>query len=775
MQVGLNWRKSVFALFFTLAAFYVLYPSAVSAKDTSFSRSGKKNEIGSFDLAKIREELEKENQALQSLGDKARSLVSSDSKEEDFVPLYKEAKRRKEKITVLQNEWKRLRGSTASSEDEAMWHMPDGTLSQLVTDFGSPDTVYIVPPEIGSMRVGLIGNISIPKESWEDMLEWVLAEQGIGIQRINPYCKQLFQVGQGPLRFNKLIDKEEDLLFVPDREVVCFLLNTKGIDTKATGLSLEKMLSSVLVQVKPFRTSLALIGRAIDVQKGIQIAHFLLEQGSKREFRVVPLAKISSQDMEAILRSALGNPISWGHSLSFSSQSSELDGVGLQVVPLAAPGGLFLIGSKEEVDRAASIIQKIEEGLIGPAKKEIIRYRVKHTDPVELGKVLAKICRILTTTGPPLSDEEAIEEIASAQSEVDKTGVPPLVVPGGLAKFSEEQRGSTWGDYNVVVDMKTSTLFLAIETYLSNHILDLIKRLDVPEKMVRIDFILFEKSLTERGESGISLLSLGSEASSNDALGMRFPGNATTALRREFGILQFFLSSSAELLQIPPFDFAFNFLVGQEDIQIHANPSLITMNGTTAVINLVEETSVNVGQTAVPSGSATVFKDSYVRAQYGIKIRVKPVVHEEENERYVTMDCDLTFESHRGGAEGRPEIHTRNIKNLCRIRDQESVIIGGLRQKDIEDRHNGLPILGELPIFRSFFGYNTVSDRSTETFVLIRPQIIDSLQQDAQVTQLQALRRRPGDLLPAPLKKHGRRTEGIRAKLPQTFKLIFGR
>uniref|UniRef100_UPI00195A4B03 type II secretion system protein GspD n=1 Tax=Candidatus Similichlamydia epinepheli TaxID=1903953 RepID=UPI00195A4B03 len=476
-------------------------------------------------------------------------------------------------------------------------------------------------------------------------------------------------------------------------------------------------------------------------------------------------------------RSALGNPLSWGHSLSFSSQSSELDSVGLQVVPLISPGGLFLIGSKEEVDRAANIMQKIEDGLSGPAKKEIIRYNVKHTDPVELGKVIAKICRILATAGPPLSEEEAVEHIKNAASQVEeeRTGVSPLVVPGGLAKFSEEQRGSTWGDYNVVVDMKTSTLFLAIETYLSQHILDLIKKLDVPEKMVRIDFILFEKSLTERGESGISLISIGSEASGNDSSGVRFPGSSTTSLRRDFGILQFFLSSSAELLQIPPFDFAFNFLVGQEDIQIHANPSLLTMNGTTAVINLVEETSVNVGQTAVPSGGSTLFKDSYVRAQYGIKIRVKPVIHEEENERYITMDCDLTFESHRGGVEGRPEIHTRNIKNLCRIRDQESVIIGGLRQKDIEDRHNGLPILGELPLFRSFFGYNTMSDRSTETFVLIRPQIIDSLQQDAQVTQLQALKRRPGDLLPAPLKKYGRRTEGIRAKLPQTFKLIFGR
>ncbi|RDB31169.1 type II secretion system protein GspD [Candidatus Similichlamydia laticola] len=773
MQVSSFWQK-IFTLL-ALAAF------SLTSGFSSLLAKGKSLPIGLTDLEaanlrRIQEELASEKKALDLLSERARDLVDSRAPEEDFSELYQEAKRRKGNISKLEEEWRSLRNINIPSESEAMWHMPDATVAQLVTDFGSQDTVYIVPPDIGATRIGLIGNVSVPKESWEGMLEWVLAEQGIGVQRVNAYCKQLFHVSQGPLRFSKILSKEEDLLLIRDSEVVCFLLDTKGIDTKATGLSLEKMLSSVLVQVKPFRTSIALIGRASDVQKGLQIAYFLLEQGSKREFRVVPLTKIAAQDMEAILRSALGNPLSWGHSLSFSNQTSELEGIGLQVVPLMSPGGLFLVGSKEEVERAAQIMQKIEKGLAGPAKREIIRYVVKHTDPVELGKVLAKICKILTTATPLVHEDDLADQLnEAAQAQEEETGVAPLVVPGGLANLSEDQRGSTWGDYNVVVDMKTNTLFLAIETYLSSHIRELIKKLDVPEKMVRIDFILFEKTLTERGESGISLLSLGPEATTADTWGMRFPSSSSTSLRHEFGILQFFLKSSSELWGIPPFDLAFNFLVGQEDIQIHANPSLLTMNGTSAVINLVEETSINVGQTAVPSGNSTVLKDSYVRAQYGIKIRVKPVIHEEENERYITMDCDLTFESQRGGVEGRPEIHTRNIKNLCRIKDQESVIVGGLRQKDIEDRRSGLPVLGELPLFRTFFGYNAMSDRSTETFVLIRPQIIDSPSGEMYTAQIQALRKRPGDLLPLPLKRQGRRTEGLRARLPQSLRLLFGR
>ena len=49
----------------------------------------------------------------------------------------------------------------------------------------------------------------------------------------------------------------------------------------------------------------------------------------------------------------------------------------------------------------------------------------------------------------------------------------------------------------------------------------------------------------------------------------------------------------------PAYDLALNFLMTQEDIQLNAAPSVITVNQTPATISIVEEISINNGAAPV--------------------------------------------------------------------------------------------------------------------------------------------------------------------------------
>ena len=76
----------------------------------------------------------------------------------------------------------------------------------------------------------------------------------------------------------------------------------------------------------------------------------------------------------------------------------------------------------------------------------------------------------------------------------------------------------------------------------------------------------------------------------------------------------------------PAMDFAYNFLMMQENIQFHAAPSVMTVNQTPATINIVEEISINNGAAPIDANNGVAFEQSYTRAQYGITINMTPSI-----------------------------------------------------------------------------------------------------------------------------------------------------
>ena len=91
---------------------------------------------------------------------------------------------------------------------------------------------------------------------------------------------------------------------------------------------------------------------------------------------------------------------------------------------------------------------------------------------------------------------------------------------------------------------------------------------------------------------------------------------------------------------MPAYDLAYNFLISQEDVRIHANPSVLTINGVPALLNLVEETSLNTGLGQVGKGRRYL-QNTYIRAKYGISIEITPSVQHERDGSFISLDANL--------------------------------------------------------------------------------------------------------------------------------------
>lgn len=285
---------------------------------------------------------------------------------------------------------------------------------------------------------------------------------------------------------------------------------------------------------------------------------------------------------------------------------------------------------------------------------------------------------------------------------------------------------------------------MVIEADILPKIKELIKKLDVPKRMVQIEALLFERRLNRENNFGLNLLRIGDCADNSDFTCFDFSPT---------GLLQFILSRK-KTCSMPAYDLTYRFLMTQEDIQINASPSVVAINQTPATIAIVEEISINTGIYNVATVGGVTLQKAFTRAQYGITIDITPTIHitsedndfaEEEN--YVTLETDITFDTVQPGRDPeRPDVTRRHITNEVRIPDGQTVILGGLRRKITDDKREAIPFIGELPGIGKLFSMRDLHDSETEMFIFLTPTIISNPLDDFERIKCAEMHRRPGDI-----------------------------
>ncbi|HPE85505.1 MAG TPA: hypothetical protein PLO43_04940, partial [Chlamydiales bacterium] len=349
---------------------------------------------------------------------------------------------------------------------------------------------------------------------------------------------------------------------------------------------------------------------------------------------------------------------------------------------------------------------------------------------------------------------------------------PEPVKPGRLA--SQVQKSKS---LNFIPYAKTGSIMMVVRRDTLPKLQELLKKLDVPKKMVQIDVLIFERKLNSKNNFGLNILKMGSAASQKHRGGLSYEDFSGA---KNPGILDFFLSRKASSW-FPAFDVAYSFLLSQEDIRVNAAPTITTINQTPAKIAIVEEISINNGAAPVESNGVTVFEKSFTRNQFGITLVITPTVHEpelgdEDDKRYVTLETNITFDNpQESSREDQPNVDRSNIENQVRVLDGETLILGGIRRKTSEDTNEKLPFLGEIPGIAKLFGTSRMTDKMRELFVFITPHVIVHPGEDAKKLREEALKKRAGDIPEFLQRLKEAQDKQKSTKLENSFDVIFGR
>lgn len=796
----------------------ILSGQSIAEKKASLIESGGdlSSETERF-LQQINLELVETRLEERRLSDEALLLYQRNAPEEEYEPILKRIRELRGYIHTLQESWREMISTQGKQEAYALWYQPETTLEQLIIDYGSQDYVYIMKPDVGSIKISVDSNLPIPRASWNEMLELILTQNGVGIRQLNPFLRELYLLKTDQSSIKLITNNREDLdLYSPDSRIA-FVLTPEPVDVRRVWFFLDHFANHDSTSVQLVGRDILLVAKVSDVRDLLRLYDFIDKNRGDKEYRAISLAKVNAQDMAKILQSVFNQtqeiakvykaPEGGAKKQQETVLAAGPESNGLQVFMLGPQTpALFLVGTKEEIRHAEEVVRDIEAQIGGAREKVVFWYAVKHSSPEEMAEVLSKVYRLMVSEGagygPPAYAQGGpggpgfvggpggpgvpgkpgeqppapggpggqgnnVEQRTIVQQPptpypqaylspnlypIDPYFLQPVlpVMPSFVFPASPKLEKPNIDQGNFIVDPKTGSIVMVVEAALLPKIKELIARMDVPKKQVQIEVLLFEKRVTKQNNYGLNLLRLGSAATGIDAASILF--NQADVNGIATGIFDF-LWSRERKGSVPAFDLNYRFLISQDDVTVNANPSVLTVNQTPAFIAIQEEISINTGIVEIETQGGATLKDSFQRAQYGITLKITPTIHnpDENGEEIptITLESDVTFDTFDTinlPANQQPNVTRRNIKNITRVADGESVILGGLRRHNEDDSRDFIPFLGEIPGVGKLFSETNLRDDTTEMFIFITPKIVVDPSCDLEWIRREELKRRPGDV-----------------------------
>ena len=162
-----------------------------------------------------------------------------------------------------------------------------------------------------------------------------------------------------------------------------------------------------------------------------------------------------------------------------------------------------------------------------------------------------------------------------------------------------------------------------------------------------------------------------------------------------------------------------NLAIAQGHGRVLANPRITTISGRTATIRAGDTISI---QTTAGGGAGTVATTQLQTFQTGVTLDITPIVNADN---FISVLLHPTVNSNLGLLAGIPQISTRDTQTTVALREDETLIIGGLIQENATRTDTKIPVLGDLPLIGKLFRDGQVNTTRNELIITVTPHIID--------------------------------------------------
>lgn len=167
------------------------------------------------------------------------------------------------------------------------------------------------------------------------------------------------------------------------------------------------------------------------------------------------------------------------------------------------------------------------------------------------------------------------------------------------------------------------------------------------------------------------------------------------------------------------------------DVTIVSRPVLLTANNERAEILVGSQRPFVQVVRALPTDAAV--RDQVIQYRdVGTRLSVRPTISADG---YVMLEVLQEVNSATSEvAFDAPVISTRSLQTQLLIKDRQTIVLGGLTDRQRDVNQGGVPVLSSIPVLGGLFGHASRRVTETELMVFITPHVIRSDEEADEIT-----------------------------------------
>ncbi len=477
-----------------------------------------------------------------------------------------------------------------------------------------------------------------------------------------------------------------------------------------------------------------------DTGSNIRRMMHLLEEidvgGAGEQVFVEPINYASAADVAARVNELFDVKAGGGPSLATPKGGQAQAGAGgaerggdriAKVVADERTNAIIIVATEKAYLRVLELIKRLDVPQSGEGEIHVLP--LQHADATELSRTLGEII-----TG---------SKTAGAAAEGRGKGPPSTVFEGGI---------------KVSADKSTNALVIVSSLRDYASLRAVIDRLDRPRRQVFIEAVIMDLQLKRSDALGLSFHGGAPFTAAGESGGLVYGGNKvlnTISPIPDPSELQGFalgvrgpgITGSSNLLgtgiSIPAFGTLISALARTGDSDLLSTPHILALDNEKAEISVGDNIPLQtnavsafpgLGGAAGGAGALGALGGlgglggsfGSPRQDVGTKITITPHLNESNDVRLDVVEEISEQGAPLGGTLGAIPISKRTANTKLVVRDQQTVVIGGLIRNVVSRAEEKVPVLGDIPVLGALFRkrQNTLEKRNL--VLILTPYIIRS-------------------------------------------------
>jgi len=324
-----------------------------------------------------------------------------------------------------------------------------------------------------------------------------------------------------------------------------------------------------------------------------------------------------------------------------------------------------------------------------------------------------------------------------------------VAVLTGVSKSIEGQnkkpgtRSALGSNVSIQADEATNALVITAPPDIFRSLQRVISQLDIRRAQVLVEAIIAEVTLDKTRELGVQWAVDGSPGGTGPIGIINFGGSsgiANVAGSIAAGVAPSIgdgVSIGAGRFNSNSLNFAAiaRALASDADSNILSTPNLVTLDNQEAEIVVGENVPFVTGEFSSAGGTSSSVNPfrTIERQDVGLTLRVTPQINEGNA---IKLDIEQEISGVVPSSTGASDLTTskRSIKTAVMIEDGQTIVLGGLIDDTLQQTHQSVPILGDIPVVGRLFRFDRTEKRKRSLMIFLRPAIIKDAAVLSQIT-----------------------------------------